>query len=221
MRSPFSAMLKDDSALHSSPHPASTMTTRTLVYIALFAALVAALGLIPPIPLPFLPVPITAQTLGVMLAGSLLGARRGGAALLLFLLLVAAGLPILSGGRGGLGVFLSPSGGFLLGFPLGAFVIGWLTERQAPKRRFLKRSQRLALPLAITWNLLGGIVVIYAIGIPWVAIAAQMSFTKALIGSAIFIPGDVAKAVLAAIVAVSLERVYPLRNSFQAEQKRA
>ncbi|MEL6321465.1 MAG: biotin transporter BioY, partial [Cyanobacteria bacterium J06626_14] len=75
------------------------MTTRDLVYIAVFAALVAALGLIPPIPLPFIPVPITAQSLGVMLAGAILGARRGACALLLFLVLVAIGFPLLSGGR--------------------------------------------------------------------------------------------------------------------------
>lgn len=189
------------------------MTTRTLVYIALFAALVAALGLIPPIPLPFVPVPITAQTLGVMLAGSLLGAKRGGAALVLFLLMVAAGLPLLAGGRGGFGVFLGPSGGFLLSWPIGAFTIGWLTDRRATQSHSSQRSQRLALPLAIAWNIIGGIGIIYIIGIPWLAVAAQISLVQALIGSAAFIPGDLVKAVLGAIATVQLERVYPLRHS--------
>ena len=85
------------------------MTTRDIVLIALFAALTAALGLFPPIYV--FAVPITAQTLGVMLAGSVLGSKRGGLAMLLFLVLVAVGAPILAGGRGGFGIFASPSGG--------------------------------------------------------------------------------------------------------------
>lgn len=178
------------------------MNNRDIVYIAVFAALVGALGLIPPIPLPFLPVPITAQTLGVMLAGSFLGAKRGGFALLLFLALVAIGLPILSGGRGGIGVFMGPSGGFLLAFPIAAFVIGWLFERSP------QRSSNVGF--AILFNLLGGIIVLYSIGIPWLAIAAQMSLAKAAIGSAAFIPGDVIKAVIAAIATVTVQKTYPV-----------
>ncbi len=106
---------------------------RNVVMIALFAALIAVLGLIPKIQLGF-GVPITAQTLGVMLAGTVLGARRGALSVLLFLLLVAIGLPLLSGGRGGLGVFASPSVGFLIGWPVAAYVTGWIVEhwRGAP-----------------------------------------------------------------------------------------
>ncbi|MEL6222865.1 MAG: biotin transporter BioY [Cyanobacteria bacterium J06627_8] len=177
------------------------MTTRDLVYIAVFAALVAALGLIPPIPLPFIPVPITAQSLGVMLAGAILGARRGACALLLFLVLVAIGFPLLSGGRGGFGVFLGPSGGFLLGFPLGAFTVGWFIERW---------WKRLNLGLAILATMIGGIGVVYALGIPWLALASQTSLAKAAIGSLVFIPGDVVKAVIAAIATVNVRRTYPL-----------
>ena len=81
------------------------MNTRDIVLIALFAAIIVVLGLLPPIMLGFIPVPITAQSLGVMLAGCILGAKRGATAVLLVLLLVAIGLPVLSGGRGGLAVF--------------------------------------------------------------------------------------------------------------------
>ena len=84
---------------------------RNLTHIALFAALIAVLGLVPQIDL-MAGVPITAQSLGIMLCGTVLGARRGALAVLLFLLLVAVGLPLLSGGRGGLGVFAGPSVGF-------------------------------------------------------------------------------------------------------------
>ncbi|MFN7599597.1 MAG: biotin transporter BioY, partial [Cereibacter sp.] len=83
---------------------------RSLTHIALFAALIAVLGLVPQITLA-VGVPITAQSLGIMLCGTVLGARRGALAVVLFLVLVAAGLPLLSGGRGGLGVFAGPSAG--------------------------------------------------------------------------------------------------------------
>ena len=100
------------------------MKIRELMYVTMFAAIMGVLGLLPPIMLAFTPVPITLQSLGVMLSGSVLGARLGPkyAALsqLVFMLLVAIGLPLLSGGRGGIGVFFGPSGGYLLGYVAGA-----------------------------------------------------------------------------------------------------
>ncbi|MDR0808174.1 MAG: biotin transporter BioY, partial [Gemmobacter sp.] len=101
---------------------------RNLTHIALFAALIAALGLVPKIDLAS-GVPITAQTMGVMLCGTVLGARRGALAALLFVALVATGLPLLAGGRGGLGVFASPTAGYVIGFAPAAFVTGWVVER--------------------------------------------------------------------------------------------
>ena len=177
------------------------MKTRDLVHVALFAAIVAALGLMPPFLLPFIPVPITAQTLGVMLAGSTLGARKGALALLLFQVLVAAGLPLLAGGNGGLAVFPGPTGGFLVGWLPGAFVVGWLTERA---------WTRLSVPLAFAINVLGGIGVIYAVGIPWLAVSAKLSLAQAALGSLAFVPGDCVKAAVAASVAVTLKRAWPL-----------
>lgn len=105
------------------------MSTRDLVLTALFAAIIVALGLLPPISLGFIPVPITAQSLGVMMAGVVLGARRGAIAVLIVLVLVAIGLPVLSGGRGGLAIFASPTAGFLIGWIFAAFVTGYLSER--------------------------------------------------------------------------------------------
>ena len=103
-------------------------TERSIAQIALFTALIAALGLIPQVTLAF-GVPITAQSLGIMLCGTVLGARRGGYAALLFVGLVAIGLPLLSGGRGGLGLFTAPTAGFLIGFPIAAFTTGLVMER--------------------------------------------------------------------------------------------
>src|SRR5437870_466539 len=118
---------------------------RDLALIATFAALVAALGLVPAFTPPGMSVPITAQSLGVMLAGAVLGAHRGALSLVLLLVLVAVGLPLLAGGRGGLGVFAGPSVGFLLGWPVAAYVVGWLTERGGT-------------PYRLTWGIVANVV---------------------------------------------------------------
>jgi biotin transport system substrate-specific component len=174
--------------------------TRDLAYIALFAAITAVLGLVPAIAVG--PVPITAQTLGVMLAGSILGARRGFLALLLFLVLVAVGLPVLPGGGGGLAVFTGPTAGYLFSWPIGAFVVGLLTER-------FWTHYNLATGLLA--NVVGGILVVYAIGVPVLKLVTGLPWSTALwSGAAVFIPGDLVKAVIAAAIAVQVRRSYPV-----------
>lgn len=177
------------------------MKSRDLAYVALFAAIVAVLGLLPPVPVPGIPVPITAQTFGVMLAGSVLGAKRGGLALLVFLALVAMGAPILSGGRGGLSVFVGPSAGYLYSWPIAAFVIGLLTQI------FWRRYN---LGWALLANVVGGILVIYAIGIPFTSLYGDIPLWASFTGSFAFVPGDLVKAVLASVVAVAVRRAYPV-----------
>ncbi|MBJ3761326.1 biotin transporter BioY [Maribius pontilimi] len=172
---------------------------RDLSLIAMFAALIAALGLIPQITLAF-GVPITAQSLGVMLCGTVLGARRGGLAALLFVFLVALGLPLLSGGRGGLGVFASPTAGFVLGFPVAAFVTGWIT------RRLGRLPVGLAASLA---SVLGGIGVLYLCGITGLSLALGRSWADAALLVTAFLPGDVIKAVLAGMLTLTLYRARP------------
>jgi biotin transport system substrate-specific component len=174
--------------------------TKDLAYIALFAAITAVLGLVPAIQVG--PVPITAQTLGVMLAGAVLGARRGFLSQLLFLVLVAIGLPLLASGTGGLAVFAGPTAGYLISWPIAAFVVGWLTER------FWARYN---LARGILANVVGGIVVIYAIGVPVLAAVANLSPKAAIVSGALpFLVGDAIKAVLAAVIAVQVRRSYPL-----------
>jgi biotin transport system substrate-specific component len=177
------------------------MQTRDLVRIALFAAVIGALGLLPKFDLPFTSgVPVTAQTLGVMLAGILLGARSGALAVLLFLFIVALGMPLLAGGRGGLAPFFGPSAGFLLGFVPGAFVTGLVMEK----------LERLPLvPAAIIASLIGGILTIYAIGIPVLAFVADMHIGTAAAASLAFLPGDLLKAVVAGFVTEAAYRAAP------------
>jgi biotin transport system substrate-specific component len=178
----------------------SRSTSRDLALVATFTGVVAALGLVPAFVPPGFTVPITAQSLGVMLAGAVIGARRGFLALALLLVLVAVGLPLLAGGRGGLGVFAGPSVGFLLGWPVAAFVIGWLTERGGAPYR---------LSWGVVANLLGGVVVLYAFGILGIAAVARISVEHAAVSTWIFVPGDVAKAVVAAVVARGVHAAYP------------
>ncbi len=177
------------------------MTTKDTVFIALFAALTAALSIVPPVNVPVINVPITAQTFGVMLAGGVLGARRGGLSMILFLALVAVGLPFLSGGRGGVGVFMGASGGFLFGWVIAAFMIGYMVEKSWEKLNFIT---------AITSCVVGGIIVLYAIGIPWIAVVAGISIDKAALSAIAYIPGDLIKAGLASIIMVQVKRAYPL-----------
>lgn len=140
------------------------------------------------IPLPFSPVPITGQTLAVLLVGALLGSRQGALSLLLYLLEGAMGLPVFAGGTGGLIRLLGPTGGYLMGFVAAAFVTGWLAEHQWD-RRF--RSNFLAM--------LVGNIVIYAFGLPWLARFVGTDKVLAL-GFYPFIPGDLIKLVIATAV---------------------
>src|SRR5699024_5786263 len=101
-------------------------TGSSVAMIATFAALIAVLALTPAITFGPLVVPITLQTLGVMLAGAVLGPRNGGLAVGLYLLVGLAGVPIFAQFTGGLAVLAAPSAGYLLSFPLAAVLIGFL-----------------------------------------------------------------------------------------------
>ena len=171
---------------------------RSLTHIALFAALIAVLGLVPRIDLAA-GVPITAQSLGIMLCGTVLGAKRGALAVLLFLGLTAIGLPLLSGGRGGLGVFAGPSVGYLIGFPVAAFVAGWVMER----------TTMAPLWAAGAGAVIGGIGVLYAFGIPGMALILGKTLPEAAFLALAFLPGDILKAVLAGLITQAIARARP------------
>ena len=177
-------------------------TARDLAQIAVFAALIAAFGLPGRINLPFAQgVPITLQTLGVMLAGAILGARKGFLAVLTFQVLTFAGLPLLAGGRGGPQWFLSSvSAGFLWGWLPGVALVGLLTGWILPR-------YRLWLGIAVTAA--GGMVIIYCTGIPVLALKAHLSLATATHANLAFLPGDAAKVIITALVAKQVHRAYP------------
>ncbi len=183
-----------------SDRPAARPAARGLAHVAIFTGIIAVLGLLPALPIPGLPVPITLQTLGVMLAGAVLGPRKAAASVLLFFVLVAIGLPLLAGGRGGLGVFASPSVGFFVGWVAAALVIGWLTQR---------RGAPYSIPWGIGINVLGGIVVMYVFGLAGMMAVGGLTLSAAFVATVVFIPGDVIKAVLAALIAKPVHAAYP------------
>ncbi|MNI22191.1 Biotin transporter BioY [compost metagenome] len=182
------------------------MNTKEMVYAALFAALIGVLGLIPPIPLGFIPVPITTQTLGVILAGCFLGKKTGTISVILFIILIALGLPLLSGGRGGLSVFVGPSVGYFLSWPIVVYCIGFMTEKIWPTLKTWK---------VIIINFVFGVVLMSLIGAPVMALITHTSIWAGLVGSVAFLPGDLIKAIIAAIITVQLKAVSPIEEKIQ------
>ncbi len=165
-----------------------------LMYAGLFAALTAVLGLVS-IPLPFSPVPISGQSLAIMLAGSVLSVRQAGLSILTFLLVGAVGVPVFAGGTGGLGIVFGPRGGYLLGFLLGAMVIS-----------ALKGSSNNVWRLALA-NIVGGIGVVYLLGVAWLSLVTGMGLQKAFLAGALpFLPGDFFKVFIASVVGVALNK---------------
>ncbi len=155
-----------------------------VVAFSLFVALCARIV----IPLPFTPVPLTGQTFAVLLTGALLGSRLGALALLAYLAEGAVGLPFFRGGAGGAGHFAGATAGYLLAFPLAAFVTGYLAER-GWDRKFVTAAAAMAL----------GSIVILAGG--WLGLLRFYAPAQAFaLGVAPFLAGDVVKIALAAAV---------------------
>ncbi|AEB12614.1 biotin transporter BioY [Marinithermus hydrothermalis] len=173
--------------------------TRSLtrdVALVLAGSLLVALSAQVSVPLPFTPVPVTGQTFGVLLVGAALGSRLGLLALLAYLAEGAAGLPFFAGGSAGVAKLFGPTGGYLIAFPVAAFVVGYLVERFGADRGW---------GLTFLAMLLGNLI-IYALGLAWLgawlAGAGKFGGLGALLamGFLPFIPGDLVKAVLAALV---------------------
>ena len=138
--------------------------------------------------LPGSAVPITGQTFAVLLSGAALGANRGAAAMLLYVGLGMVGVPIYAGGDHGVSVVFGATGGYLVGF----LVAGWAVGKLAEAR--MDRTPVKALPAFLV-----GSAIVYAIGVPWLAIATHISLGAAIgDGLTPFIPGDLVKAAAAA-----------------------
>ena len=162
---------------------------RWTVLASLMAALTAVGATIH---IPIGPVPIVLSTLFVLLSGLLLGSRWGLISMGLYLLVGAMGIPVFAGGRGGLAHFFGPTGGYLFGYVLSAWVAGFISERS-------HKSPALQIVAIIFGSL-----AIYVIGVPWLKMVTNMSWEKSLlVGMVPFLIGDAVKGAAAFLLARS------------------
>ena len=166
---------------------------RMVVLASLMAALTAVGAYIY---VPIGPVPIILSTLFVILSGLLLGSRWGLTSMALYLLVGAIGLPVFAGGKGGFAHFMGPTGGYLFGYLLAAWITGFISERS--------RGRMILDILAV----IIGSLALYALGVPWLKMVTQMSWTKALmVGVLPFLIGDAIKASVVLILARSVRPI--------------
>lgn len=172
---------------------ASAQQLKRMVYAALMAALTAAGACIA---IPVGPVPIVLQNLFIMLAGLLLGGRWGLISVAVYLLAGAVGLPVFAGGTGGVGKFVGPTGGYLLGFAAAAYLIGIISK---------SGRGRVAIDVIA---MVAGTLIIYAFGVSWLKVVTGMSFSKALtVGMLPFLIGDAIKIAAAIPIARALRPI--------------
>lgn len=183
-----------------APNRAASPAT-DLALVAVFAALAAVFSLTPAIPVGALGVPITLQVLAVILAGLILGPVRGFLAIALWLLVGFAGLPVFANGGAGLGMFAKPSIGYLLSFPFGAALAGLLAVATG-RRRGARWAWLLVSALAAS-------VLIHLAGILGMSVVGKIDLAKAAFVDLAYVPGDIVKDVVAALIAAQVFRAFP------------
>ncbi len=185
----------------STEQTALRFTAADLCFIAVFAAVISVMAQIS-IPLPG-GVPLTLQTLAVPLAGIILGPKRGTAASLIYVLLAAAGAPVLAGFTGGLGKVFGMTGGFIFSFPVMAWAAG-LGANAGSYRPSLSAAARAA---ALWAGLILGAVINYAVGTAWFMFVAQSTLAAALAACVLpFVFTSVIKIILAGLLGPMLKQ---------------
>ncbi len=175
-------------------------SVQALTRMSLCAALLCVSAFIS-IPLPFTTIPFTAQTIAIVLTGLLLTPKQAAGAVGVYLMMGACGLPVFSGGAGGLGKLFGPTGGFIFGFLLIAPLIAWLKGNRNQFWRLAVVSILIGLPL------------LYLCGALWMMFSLKISFPAALASGVLpFIPLDLLKCLLAALIAKTLNQTI-LRDS--------
>lgn len=168
-------------------------TVKNMCYVGLFTAVIAIMAQIS-IPMP-LGVPMTMQTFAITLAAIILGAKLSTISTLIYILLGAIGLPVLAGFSGGISKFVGPTGGFLISFPIMAFIIGYAVDH------------RSAFKGAFVIGLIAGTVVNYIVGIAMFCILTQSSVAVGFTACVLpFIPTAIIKAILAALIGFPIRK---------------
>lgn len=172
--------------------------------IVLVGAGAALVSIAAQIEVPLWPVPVTGQTLAVLLVGSAFGALRGTLSMVLYAVLGMIGLPVFSGAASGTSVIVGPTGGYIIGFIFAAAFTGWIAQRSWDRK-----------VLRSILGFLGGSVLTFAIGLPWLAFTLNLTVQQTLAGGLYpFIIGGIIKALLAAgIISLSW-------NYFEREDRR-
>jgi biotin transport system substrate-specific component len=180
----------------------SVSTTTDLALIATFAALIAVCAVSAALPFGVNGVPVTLQLFGVFLAGAVLGARRGFLAVVLYLVVGAAGLPIFAGGTSGIAPFTGVTGGYLLAFPFAALIVGLAVERA--------HRRNVAITAGVV--LVGGLVaetLVWLVGATGIALYADTPLWATIKSSFAYVPADLVKLFAAAVVAAAVHRAFP------------
>lgn len=165
-----------------------------LTRMALLLAIVIVLGLIPAIPIGIIPVPLTVQNIGILLIGLLLSPFEAFLTTGVFLLLALIGLPILTGLRGGMAVFIGPTGGYLLGYWIGAVLLAWWSKKH--RHEWFLLFAKIAIVAVLIIDLFGSMGFAVNMHIPLIRVVALNS---------LLIPGDILKAILVATIAYKLK----------------
>lgn len=190
------------SSSSSSTTSRAVATTTDLALIATFAALIAVCAVSAAIPFGVNGVDLTLQLFAIFLAGAVLGARRGFLAVALYLAVGAAGLPIFSGGSSGVAPFTGVTAGYLWAFPFAALIVGLVVER-------VHRSN-----VAVTAGVVvaGGVVaevVVWIAGATGISLYADTPWWATVKSSFVYVPADLVKLVVAAVVAAAVHRAFP------------
>lgn len=190
----------------TQPTPTSTRRTSSttdLALIATFAALIAVCAILPSFSVTGVGVPFTLQMFGIFLTAAVLGAKRGALAVLLYLAVGTAGVPIFSEGSGGPSVWVGVTAGYLIAFPIAAFVVGLVASRVA-------RSNPAAFTIVV--SIAAAIVTVGIVGVLGtigMSIKLDVSLKVAWGYATPFFVADIIKGVVAAIVAAAVHRAFP------------
>lgn len=173
--------------------PVKKLSTKDICSIALFTAVIVIMAQIS-IPMP-MGVPMTMQTFAITLAAVVLGAKLSTYSTLIYLLLGAVGVPVLAGFSGGLDKFVGPTGGFLISFPLMAFIIGFGVEH----RKAFKGAYVTALIIGTVAN--------YVVGVVMFCILTKSSVMTGITACVVpFIPTAIIKAILASVLGFEIRK---------------
>ncbi|MDD3031486.1 MAG: biotin transporter BioY [Atribacterota bacterium] len=151
--------------------------------------------------IPFSPVPISLQSLFVLLSGMVLGSKNGAISQLLYIFLGAIGLPVFSGFKGGLGILFGPTGGFLFGFVVSSYIVG----------KIIENYRKINILYYFITGLLGALIY-YLIGIPQLSLITQIGIKESImVGVMPFLIGDILKVLIASIIAVRIKFILELK----------